>query len=126
MPSSVSDLWMHETQQWNQDLLSTTFSPHTVQIITQTPVVQSSIEDILRWRSTTNDICTSKATYTYLQQQQQHTLPPTGSIGISPQADIILQKIWNGKFIPPLFKTFVWRLIRLALATAERVGRYAT
>jgi hypothetical protein len=34
--------------------------------------------------------------------------------------------VWGGKSIPPFLKTFAWRLIRIALATAEHAGRYST
>jgi hypothetical protein len=35
-----------------------------------------------------------------------------------------LQKVWRSKELPPLIKTFTWRLIRRALATGERAARY--
>jgi hypothetical protein len=126
LPANISDLWMQGTTQWNQDLLSTTFTPQAVQTITNTPIVHSPNEDILRWKPSTNGQCTSKSAYKFLQIQQTHSLPSTGTRAISPQTDIILQKIWKAKIIPPLLKTFVWRLFRQALATAERVGRFAT
>jgi hypothetical protein len=111
MPSSVSDLWMQGTQQWDQDILTTTFSPQIVQTINNTPVVPSSSQDILRWRPTTNGKCTSKATYTFLQQQQHHSLPITGSRAICPQTHSILQKVWKGKTIllysKPLLDAFL-------------------
>jgi hypothetical protein len=33
LPSTISDLWLQETKQWNQQLLSTTFTPEAVQAI---------------------------------------------------------------------------------------------
>jgi hypothetical protein len=33
LPSFVSDLWLQDTQEWNQDILNTTFTPHFVQTI---------------------------------------------------------------------------------------------
>jgi hypothetical protein len=60
------------------------------------------------------------------EQQQHHSLHTTGSKAISLHTQTILHKIWKGKTIPPLIKTFVCRrLFRQALATAERAGRYA-
>jgi hypothetical protein len=126
LPSSVSDLWLQGTQDWNHQLLSTTFSPQTVNTITAIPVVASTNEDVLRWAPATNGKCTSKAIYSHLQQQQQHALPTSCSRSISPQADNILQKIWKGKTNPPLLKTFAWRLIHLALATAKRARRFTS
>jgi hypothetical protein len=56
----------------------------------------------------------------------RHTLPSQGTRNISPQANSILQKVWKAKTIHPFLKTFVWRLIRRALATAERASRFST
>jgi hypothetical protein len=67
LPSSVSDLWLQGTQTWNQDILTTTFTPQFVQIINNIQLVPSTEPDILRWTPATNGRCTSKSTYTYLQ-----------------------------------------------------------
>jgi hypothetical protein len=50
LPAKISDLWLQGTTNWNQDLLSTTFSQHAVQQIINTPIVQSPENDILRWK----------------------------------------------------------------------------
>jgi hypothetical protein len=49
----------------------------------------------------------------------------SGSRSILPQTNQILQRAWKSKDLPPLIKTFTWRLIRRALATAERATRYS-
>jgi hypothetical protein len=43
-----------------------------------------------------------------------------------PQVNQILQKVWKAKTLPPFLKTFAWRLIRRALATAHKAGRFST
>jgi hypothetical protein len=53
-------------------------------------------------------------------------LPIKGSRSILPQANQILHKVWKSKTIPPIIKTFTWRLIRRALATAQRGSAYST
>ena len=55
----------------------------------------------------------------------QVQLPQQGSRSILPQANHILRRMWKLKEIPPLIKTFTWRLIRRALATRQRAGRYS-
>jgi hypothetical protein len=50
LPAKISDLWLQGTTNWNQDLLSTTFSQHAVQQIINNPIVQSPENDILRWK----------------------------------------------------------------------------
>jgi hypothetical protein len=117
---------MQGTKAWNNQLLSTTFSPDAVQVIIATPVVSSQNEDILIWTPTTNGKCTSKVFYSHLQSFHNHVLPTHGSRSISPAANLILQKVWKGKTIPPFLKTFAWRLIRMALATAKRAGRFSS
>lgn len=42
LPSTVSDLWLQGTEDWNHQLLSTTFSPEVVQAITSIHVVSST------------------------------------------------------------------------------------
>ena len=72
LPSKVSDLWVHGTNNWDHQLLSSTFTEQAVQIIEATPVVNSNQDDILRWMPTTNGQCTTKAAYAYLANQESH------------------------------------------------------
>jgi hypothetical protein len=69
LPSFVSDLWLQDTQDWNQAILNTTFTPQFVQTINNIHLVPSTEPDVLRWIPATNGRCTSKSTYIYLQQQ---------------------------------------------------------
>jgi hypothetical protein len=104
LPAKISDLWLQGTTEWNQDLLSTTFSQQMVQQITSTPIVQSQQNDILRWQPTTNGLCTSKSIYKTLQLQQTHSLPATGSRAISSHTQIILKKSGKPKQCPLYLK----------------------
>jgi hypothetical protein len=88
------------------------------------PVINSTQPDILRWPPAPSGKCTTTEAYSYLAHLQQHTLPSQGARSISSQANQILQKVWKAKSIPPFLKTFVWRLIRRALATADRAGGF--
>jgi hypothetical protein len=97
-----------------------------VQSINSALVVQSQQDDILRWVPTINDKCTTKAAYSYLASLHQHILPQQGCRNLSPQVNSIVQKVWKDKIIPLFLKTFAWRLIRRALATAERAARYSS
>jgi hypothetical protein len=112
LPAKIADLWLQDTRTWNQDLLSTTFSQQAVQFITNTPIVHSPDPDILRWKPSPNGQCSSKSSYKFLQLQQPHSLQPTGSRALSSHTHTILQKIWKAKTMPPLLKTFAWRLFR--------------
>lgn len=51
-------------------------------------------------------------------------IPQQGSRSILPHSNQLLKRIWASKTLPPLIKTFTWRLIRCALATADRARRY--
>jgi hypothetical protein len=104
LPAKISDLWLQGTTDWNQELLSTTFSHQVVQQIINTPIVQSPQNDILRWKPAPNGHCTSKSIYKSLQLQQTHSLPTTGSRAISTHTEIILKKIWKAKTMPPCLK----------------------
>lgn len=126
LPAIVSGLWMPGTRNWNLQLLTNTFSDQATQIIAATQPIHSDQEYILRWTPAKNGLCTTKAIYNHLSTQQIIPLPSTGSRSIAHDANQILQQAWKSKSLPPLLKTFVWRLIRRALATAERAGRYST
>ena len=45
------------------------------------------------------------------------------ALTIGDDANKILQRVWKSKSLPPLLKTFAWRLIKVA--TSEREGRYS-
>jgi hypothetical protein len=123
--AKVSDLWVPETQNWNHQLLSTTFNDQAVQAIETTPIVASNCNDILRWTPVKDGLCTTKSAYAYLSHQQVHHLLSQGAQSLTDDANKISHKVWKSKSIPPILKTFAWRLIRRALATGERAGRYS-
>jgi hypothetical protein len=56
---------------------------------------------------------------------QTHQLPNQGPRSISEQANKILHSTRKCKLIPPIIKTFAWKLIRRALATAVRAGTFS-
>lgn len=126
LPTTVSDLWIPGTRSWNLQLLSNTFTDQATQTIAATQPIQSDHHDILRWTPTKNGLCTTKSIYKHLSTQQITPLPLQGSRSINHNANQILQKAWKSKILPPLLKAFTWRLIRRALATAERAAGYST
>jgi hypothetical protein len=125
IPAQAKDLWYPNTQVWNIDLLNATFHTPAVHQIIATPTVPSTSPDILRWNPAKDDICLASI-YKHLQAANTITLPDHGSRCITPQCNRILYRVWHSKSIPPIIKTFTWRLIRRALATAERASRYST
>lgn len=126
LPYKVSDLWIPNTHQWDVGLLTEMFDNNAVQAITSTTPVPSDQQDILRWKNSRKGVCTTKEIYKTLSAANVVQLPSQGSRSIQPQANQILRRAWKSKSLPPLIKTFTWRLIRRALATAERVSRYAS
>lgn len=73
-----------------------------MQQIIATPTVPETTQDVLRW------------------------IPSKNGRSILPLANQILQRVWKMKTLPPIIKTFTWRMIRRALATTERASRYST
>ena len=126
IPAQAKDLWYPNTHVWNIDLLNATFHTPAVHQIITTPTVPSTSPDILRWNPAKDGICSTKAIYNHLQAANTITLPDRGSRCITPQCKRILYRVWHSKSISPIIKTFTWRLIRRALATAERASRYST
>jgi len=97
-------------------------SVHTIE---STPLVPHTCNDILRWIPTKDGICTTKAAYSHLSSLQTHQLPNQGPRSITEEANKILLNTWKCKLIPPIIKTFAWRLIRRALATTVRAGSFS-
>jgi len=125
LPSTASDLWLPNTQIWNLQLLTNIFDEQAVQQITSIHSVPSTHSDMLRWKPSRNGVCTTKEIYKHLSQLNTIQLPQQGSRSVLPQAHHILMRAWKAKTLPPLIKAFTWRLIRRALATADRAARYS-
>lgn len=88
-------------------------------------VVPSPENDILRWVPSTDGKCTTKSIYKHLSGHNLVQLPVQGPRSITHHANSILQKAWRSKELPPLIKTFTWRLVRRALFTGDRAGKYS-
>ena len=126
LPATVSELWVPNSRSWNVNLIASIFDNQAVQEITNINPINSDQQDILRWIPSKNGQCSTKNIYRHLSSQSVIQLPNQGSRSIQPQANQILQRAWKSKELSPLIKAFTWRLIRRALATAERAARYST
>lgn len=96
-----------------------------MQAISSTQTIPSDQEDVLRWIPAKKGQCTSKEVYKILSQANTIHLPDQGSRSINTQSANTLNRVWKSKSLPPLIKTFTWRLIRNELATTERASRYS-
>ena len=103
-----------------------TFDNIAVNEISKLHPVPNNNQDILRWKPANNGTCTTKAIYNHLASNQIINLPSQGSRSINSHTNQILKRAWKMKNLPPIIKTFAWRLIRRALPTAERASRYST
>lgn len=126
VPATIADLWYANSQIWNEQLLTNLFDVATAQTITSIQTVPSEQSDILRWIPARDGRCSTKNVYAHLSRQRTVQLLSQGSRSINDHANTILQRAWKAKELPPLIKAFTWRLIRRALATAERASRYTT
>jgi hypothetical protein len=70
-------------------------------------------------------MCSTKEIYKVLSSANRVQLPQQGSRSINAHASQILKRAWKIKNLSPLMKTFTWRLIRNAITTTERAGRYS-
>lgn len=86
--------------------------------------MSSDHSDILRWKPSRTGVCATKEIYKTLLAANAVQLPQQGSRSIPPQCNQILRRAWKSKDLPPLIKTFTLTLIRHAIASTERLGRY--
>lgn len=125
LPVKVSELWHPDTQTWNVPYIANISDTQAVQAITAVPMVPSEQNDVLRWVPAKDGKCSTKNIYRHLSRQSLIQLPQQGSRSIMQHANSVLQKVWKSKDLPPLIKTFAWRLVRRALATGESASRYS-
>jgi hypothetical protein len=76
----------------------------------------------VKWKPNAKGNCSAKEAFKLLNAQVQVQLPTQGARGIGDHAMEILERVWAHKLLPPNIKTFVWRLIRRAIATGARAG----
>jgi hypothetical protein len=123
LPATVSQLWNPDSRSWNVDLITNIFDDQALQAITSINLVNSDQQDILRWISSKIGQCSTKNIYRHLSSQSVVQLPQQGSRIIQPHANQILRRVWKSKELSPLIKTVTWRLIRRALAPAEKSSK---
>jgi hypothetical protein len=123
-PAVVKDLWIPNSKKWNQQLVTTLFSPHTAQAILQTPIINSAGHDSLVWKLTPAGKFSTKSAYKHCFSNLQ--LPANQRPKPVPQQIItLLNQVWKERLMLPRIQTFAWRLLRRALATGKRAGKYS-
>jgi hypothetical protein len=122
LPNCIADLWNQGTYNWNSSLINQIFYNQAANAIQNIVPVQSTCADTIKWKPSGKEECSTKEAFRFLNNQMQVQLPLQGARSISEGAMYILQRVWKHKLISPNIKTFVWRLVRRALATGERAG----
>uniref|UniRef100_A0A8R7UVC7 Reverse transcriptase zinc-binding domain-containing protein n=1 Tax=Triticum urartu TaxID=4572 RepID=A0A8R7UVC7_TRIUA len=123
-PSLVKDLWIPGQKVWNNDLINSLFQQPLASVIVQTDIIHQDCPDILCWDLTPNGTCSSKSTYK-LCLQDIHVNPRNTPSQVSLQMKNLLKLIWKQKLMIPRVQTFAWRLLRKALPTGLKVGRFS-
>ena len=123
-PAKVKDLWNPNQQAWNHQLIDSLFQAPTDTIIKNTPIISSQDEDFLCWKLMPSGKCSSKSAYRaclkYLQDQGE----PTPRQVHSSTKQVLIQ-MWKNKQIIPRVKAFGWILLRKAVPTGARAGKYS-
>jgi len=121
LPNSVQDLVDQNNSSWNN-----VFSGEEANKILQIPIVISHEEDKLIWRPFRQGKCTTKEAYKFFTTQTVHPSSFSRPKVLTTSSQNLLKTIWKHKYILPRIKTFAWRLLLQALASAEKAGRYST
>ncbi|XP_062186293.1 uncharacterized protein LOC133889797 [Phragmites australis] len=126
IPNIVSDLWLPNSKRWDEEKITHFFGQQAAQSILQVPVSQHEGEDILCWKPVASGICTAKEAYRHLAGQHFQPIPQQGERSLPIPILTLLNQIWKDGLMQPRVKTFAWRLLRQAIATGERAGRYSS
>jgi len=124
LPSRIADLWDSHNLSWNNDIINLIFDRQAAISINKVKHVPSNENDRIIWKPANNGYCSAKNAFRYLNNLSRFQLPHQGPRSITNEAMGILKRVWNYKNISPVIKTFIWRLIRRAIATGERVSAF--
>ena len=123
-PTQVKDLWIPNQKAWDNQLIHTLFQQPMASIIKSTDIIQSQEKDILYWKLTPSGKCNFKSAYrACLQYLQEHGEPRPRQV--HPHTIQLLNQIWKNRQITPRVQAFGWRLLRKAMPTGARVGKYS-
>jgi hypothetical protein len=124
-PAMIKDLWIPNSKNWNHDLVNSLFTPQVAASILNTPIIDDVGQDMLVWKLTPTGNFSTKSAYKHCFQNLQ--LPRNQMPKQVPQQVInLLNQVWAEKHMIPKVQTFAWRLLRRALATGKRAGRFST
>jgi hypothetical protein len=124
-PAVVKDLWMPNQKTWNVPLINALFTPQTANSIIQTPIIDASGPDLLCWKLTPTGEFSCKSAYRHCFSNlllPENQRPKEVHL----QVKALLMQVWKDKSLAPRVQTFAWRLLRKALPTGKRAGRFST
>jgi hypothetical protein len=124
-PAVVQDLWLPHQKKWNVNLIHTLFDHHMATIIVNTPIIPSDEPDILCWDLSPLGNCSTKSAYFLCLQKLQDQGEPTPH-QVSTRTKNMLMRVWKCKTMAPRVQTFAWRILRRAIPSGSRAGRYST
>ena len=122
LPSRIADLWDSNNLTWNDEAIESIFDNHATNSIKKVKTVPSTDDDKIVWKPSKNGDCTAHNAFFYLNSLSRLQLPQQGPRSINQDNLNILNRVWKCKTIPPVIKTFIWRLIRRAIATGARAN----
>lgn len=123
-PAQIKDLWIPGQKLWNTDLINSLFSSATARSILRTPIISADGQDILVWKLTPSGQFSLKSAYKHCFNNLQlpsRQRPKT----VSSQVISLLNQVWKENQTAPRIQTFTWRLLRNALPTGKRAGKYS-
>jgi hypothetical protein len=123
-PSQVKDLWIPGQKIWNSQLIDTLFQEQMAEEIKNTPIITTQDEDCLCWKLTLAGKCSTKSAYKACLERLFEQGEPTPR-QVSTSTKQLLQTIWKNSNIIPRIKTFGWRIIRQAISSGARAGKYS-
>jgi hypothetical protein len=123
-PAQVKDLWLPNQKQWDHHLIDTLFQQPMASIIKSTDIIHSQEDDILCWKLTPSGKCNTKSAYrACLQNLQEHGEPKPRQV--HPHTVQLLNLIWKNRQITPRVQAFGWRILRRAIPTGARAGKFS-
>jgi hypothetical protein len=111
----VADLIIHETKQWNYELLHNLFEPQTANLIQKIHIPSLPTEDRIIWVPNKNETFTTKSAYLV---DQHSRISDSG-----PLQPTEWKKLWNLK-VNERLKLMLWKIAWESLSTKEFIGNH--
>ncbi len=119
LSSTISELMIPNSQQWDFALIDHIFQPYDASAIKNIPLSSQASKDRLYWLGSNNGQYSVKTGYRFLVEDELKTMPSSSS---TEQMNTIRKSVWSLQ-VPRKIQMFMWRALKDSLPTKLNLKR---